>query len=501
MTCTRGLNPALLLAALAAASLAVTACDGSGRGSGELLARAGSAQFSVEEAAQLLATQNELPNQPEVAMALADLWIDYTLLAKAANRDSTLASVDLRGLVKQQMEQELVFRLREEVVQVDTSFTEEELREIFSREGPGASVRARHILVTFPQGASPAQRDSVRTFMEGLRSQLAAGADFAALAREHSEDPGSAANGGDLGFFQRGMMVAPFDSAAFSLQPGELSGIVESPYGLHVLRVEERQSPSFEENGQNFRMQYVQELIARAEREYIEGIEGPANVRVVPGALTTVRELAQRPQYPLSRRAEARPVVEFTGGRFTAGDLQEWMQAQAPALRSQIQQAPDDALEGLLGNLTRGRLLVAEAERRGLSLTREEEETLLTEARNRFVQATRALGLFGLTTEAGETMDQAIQRSVHGSLEGILSGDRDVIPLGTIAYSLRRGQNTEVFDRGVELAVTRVDELRGPSTSGFPPGLTPPAGMPPGQGMPLPPPSSAPNAPDGEGGG
>jgi peptidyl-prolyl cis-trans isomerase C len=67
------------------------------------------------------------------------------------------------------------------------------------------------------------------------------GKDFAALAKQHSQDPGSAVNGGDLGFFQPGQMVGPFNDAAFSLPIGATSDLVETNFGYHIIRVAEKQ--------------------------------------------------------------------------------------------------------------------------------------------------------------------------------------------------------------------------------------------------------------------
>lgn len=100
-------------------------------------------------------------------------------------------------------------------------------------------VRARHILLEVDEDADATVRGEKRQRLEGLLKQLKEGADFAELARANSQCP-SAAEGGDLGFFGRGQMAEPFDEAAFALQPGELSGVIETPFGLHILRVEER---------------------------------------------------------------------------------------------------------------------------------------------------------------------------------------------------------------------------------------------------------------------
>jgi len=77
--------------------------------------------------------------------------------------------------------------------------------------------------------------------MQTVLKDVTAGKDFAALAKQHSQDPGSAPNGGDLGFFEQGRMVGPFNDAAFSLKPGATSGLVETPFGYHIIRVVEKQ--------------------------------------------------------------------------------------------------------------------------------------------------------------------------------------------------------------------------------------------------------------------
>lgn len=99
-------------------------------------------------------------------------------------------------------------------------------------------VRARHILIKADAEASDDVKQAARERAERLLAQIRGGGDFAALAREHSEDPGSARKGGDLGYNPRGRMVGPFDDAQFSLEPGQVSDVVETQFGYHIIRVD-----------------------------------------------------------------------------------------------------------------------------------------------------------------------------------------------------------------------------------------------------------------------
>lgn len=98
--------------------------------------------------------------------------------------------------------------------------------------------RAAHILISVPANATQAQQDAAKSKSEQLLQQVRKNpAKFSELAKQNSQDPGSATNGGDLGFFGRGAMVKPFDDAAFSLKPGEISGLVKSDFGYHIIKL------------------------------------------------------------------------------------------------------------------------------------------------------------------------------------------------------------------------------------------------------------------------
>lgn len=105
----------------------------------------------------------------------------------------------------------------------------------------GERARASHILLRVPEQADAAAKATVKTKADDVLKQVRAGKDFAALAKQYSEDPGSAPNGGDLNYFQKGQMVGPFDQAVFSLKVGEVSGVVETQFGFHIIKVTDKQ--------------------------------------------------------------------------------------------------------------------------------------------------------------------------------------------------------------------------------------------------------------------
>ncbi len=159
----------------------------------------------------------------------------------------------------------------------------------FYQKNPGQfqqpeRVRASHILVGFPQNADEAAKKEARTKAAEILKDVKAGKDFAALAKQYSSDPGSAQQGGDLGFFQQGQMVPPFDKAAFSMKPGETSDLVESEFGVHIIRVVDRQAgravPLEEVRPQV--LQYLEGQSRQAEtQKFVEALKAKGKIEIL----------------------------------------------------------------------------------------------------------------------------------------------------------------------------------------------------------------------------
>jgi peptidyl-prolyl cis-trans isomerase C len=159
-------------------------------------------------------------------------------------------ALQTRGMTEQKLradiqEDMVVAKLIEGQLGPISAVTPAQLNDFYSKNPEqfqqAERVRASHILLQFPPNADAAAKEQVRARAADILKQVKAGQDFAALAKQHSQD-GSAAQGGDLGFFERGAMVPPFENAAFALQPNQTSELVESQFGFHIIKVTEKQA-------------------------------------------------------------------------------------------------------------------------------------------------------------------------------------------------------------------------------------------------------------------
>jgi peptidyl-prolyl cis-trans isomerase C len=224
----------------------------------------------------------EIRRLPDELRAVPAPMLRPLLLDQIITQKAIVAAARARGLDRDAEVIARVRRAEEETLQqalllreVQPLLTEEALRARFEREQAGRpqeeEIRARHILL--------ATEAEARSALAEVRRP---GADFAEVARRRSTDPG-ARNGGDLGFFKRGDMIAEFEQAAFALRPGEISPQpVRTQFGWHVIRLEERRAvpaASFEESREQLRQAAFEEGVNAA----VERIRGAARIERLDG--------------------------------------------------------------------------------------------------------------------------------------------------------------------------------------------------------------------------
>ena len=141
-------------------------------------------------------------------------------------------------------------------------------------------VRASHILIKVDPGADEAKKAEARKKIESLQTKLKKGEDFGALAKEYSEGP-SGPKGGDLGFFGRGQMVKPFEETAFAMKPGQVSDMVETNFGYHLIMVTDRTPEGtlpYEEVKDKLQQFLKQQKVQEAIAQYVETLKGKAKI-------------------------------------------------------------------------------------------------------------------------------------------------------------------------------------------------------------------------------
>ena len=220
--------------------------------------------------AQVAQIRSQFPNQQQFEQALAAQKMTVQEI-----RDDARAEISVQKLVDGEIGSKI--GVKPEAVSDFYKSNQDKFQQ-------GPRVRASHILIQVPQGADAATKQQAKAKAEGILKDLKAGKDFAAAAKENSQDPGSAPNGGDLGFFEQGQMVPQFEQAAFALKPGQMSDVVETQFGYHIIKVAEKQDgrvvPLEEAKGQI--EQYLTEQNRHAQtEEFVNALKAKAKIEIL----------------------------------------------------------------------------------------------------------------------------------------------------------------------------------------------------------------------------
>jgi len=204
---------------------------------------------------------------------------DRVLASRGFDRERLRAEL-IEGMTVQRWVQETVVPSLEVTNEMVQQFYDDNVDQMVAPE----AVRVSHLLVGVPRDADEATRTASRQKAEALRARIAGGEDLAAVAREASDDRGSAERGGELGWVQRGQTVPAFEEAAFSLAPGTLSPLVESPFGYHVLRVSEKRAEkklTVDEARPQIDAMLKQRLLEIRVRDTVQELAGKAKIEIL----------------------------------------------------------------------------------------------------------------------------------------------------------------------------------------------------------------------------
>jgi peptidyl-prolyl cis-trans isomerase C len=215
---------------------------------------------------QMAGIKKRFPNEEEFKKAMASMG-----LTEEEVRTQIRRGLAIRGLIDQKVANSIV------ITDEETKAYYDENPQFFKQP---EQVKASHILIKVEPTADDAAKAAARKKIEDIRKKLTDGSDFAELAKEYSEGP-SAPKGGDLGYFRRGQMVKAFEDTAFSMKINEVSGLVETRFGYHLIKVYDKkpeQTIAYAEVKDRIAQRLKQEKIQKAAKAYVENLKKDAKI-------------------------------------------------------------------------------------------------------------------------------------------------------------------------------------------------------------------------------
>lgn len=442
----------------------------------EAAARANREVLSVDRLADWAGNGKQVPMQQEALYRLCKVWIDYTLFSRALASGRSLDDSAMVAAAMWPLFSQLKWdRFHERIAAARVEFTP---KQVDSAYAGGKARLFQHILLQVPPSAPPDVAEQKRRTIEDLRRQIAAkrGANFTQLAAQYSEDPGSKERGGFLGVSEFGdPLVQEFKDAAWALEPGDISPVVRSAFGFHIIR-----RPPVAEVRDIFRFSLADRLGAHADSLLVDSLTIARHFELASGALEAAREAVQDLDVV---RASDKVLVRFRGGSFRVKDLVRWLYSLEPQTAQAIATAPRDRLEQFLRLVAQRHLLLVLADSAGVEPTAEEWQFAKAQHDSGVSLLRNALRLTPdvLRDSAATDTDRLRLASTRVSeyLDRVVQGRAQFLPMPPfLSWALREESSWEIDQAGVRLALERAKTMRSArdSAAGPPPALQPAPG-------------------------
>ena len=451
-------------------------------------ASAGPAKLTAERLGSIMAGAKGMKASREAGEYVAGVWVDYSLFAQAVARGQVLNDSST-----------IATAMWPEITETRANHWHDTLVARRGSVGPNAAdslyngndVRVfQHILIRVSPNATPEEQAKARKQAEAALARVKSGTDFGKVAQQVSQD-GSAQDQGFLPPSRRGQMVAAFDTVAWKLAPGQVSGIVMSPFGFHIIR----RPP--EAAVRDRLIQYVQASAStELDSAYLSGLATAHKVDIKKDAPANMRNAAAD---PAASAHSTTVLASWEGGRLTVADFLRWASVGGPQLLGQVAQAKDDQLTNFARVLSQNVLLLGQADSAKIQLAPEEWAGMQQAYRGQLDTLKMDMGLgqdVSDTTAPEAQRLKVAEMKVHDYFDALVAGKTTLRPLpATLGAVLReRGQykiNQAGVDRAVQLAMAKkaqADSANGPTNPGQrlrpAPGPAPVPGAAPGQAAP-----------------
>lgn len=458
----------------------------------DVAAEAGGQRLTPERLGQIMNSGKGVRPNREAANFVSNVWVDYALFAQAVATGKL--PLDSAGVAK---------AVWPELAELRGSHWHDTLVARRSKIGPheadsvykGDQVRVlQHILFRVAPNATPEIRNVAHKKAEGALAKVKGGADFGAVAAQVSEDPGSKADKGFLPPSPKGRFVPAFDSVGWALAPGAVSGVVETPFGYHIIK-----RPAGEAVRDRLTTYLLQSAGTRLDSLYMDSLATKANIKVARGAAQAMRAASLDPEG--SRRSD-KTLTKFNGGELTVAEFLRWLQALPPQYAGQLKQADDSMLTQFAKVLSQNVLLLRQADSAKIQVTPTEWKAMQANYRSQLDTLRLEMGLdtAGLwdSTVAKTDRNKVAAAKVEQYFDRLVSGKSRLRPLpSALAGVLRDRFDYRIYDSGIKRAVELAvaDSKKTDSTKVSPPPTGEEEGLKPAPG-PAPVPGVAPSGGD-----
>lgn len=460
--------PAVLT--LGAAALLAVACDSSDP---NVAATAGGQQLTADKLGEVIGN-SQGPLEKDFARTLAEMWVNFQLAGEAAAKNDTITDkkdmdYGLWSFIENAKTQKFGEEIRKTWKPVDTGCN----AECLYNKGDMV-LSARHILIAASDGSqeragpavTPEQRTAAENKAKAILAQATSLAGFNSQVSK-TEEPGGAANKGDLGVFVPQQMVPEFTKGVLATKPGEVAkDLVRTGFGYHIIY-----RPAYAEIKDKVEADLNKYPMVLAESIYTAKLDSNAKVKVNANAPVTIRAIARN---TLGYANDNAAIAEYNGGKLTNAKLADIMNAMPP--QQQIRQnilrpeIPDSQLVNFIKLLVRGQLIVKGADSAKIALDTAEMSNLYMGFRTNL---TGAWNLMGVDPKA--LSDSAKSEADRAKLAGTRVSTyfdklvKNEVGFADIAYPvvrvLQKKYKYTVSDAGLDKALEKAKAVRGSADS------------------------------------
>jgi parvulin-like peptidyl-prolyl isomerase len=454
------------------AVLVVAGCSDVFSTRADVVATAADHELTAEQLGNWLSRIKGLNINADAAEFLANVWLDYTLIAEAVAQGTLPEdSASVAAVMWPDVAEIKADRWYDHLIASRNPLTEASADSVYASD----SIRIfQHVLFSVAPSATESIRQATRAEARRVMNEARRGANFAALAAEYSGDPSSRNEGGYLPPSPRGSFVAQFDSAGWLLDEGEISGLVFTTFGIHIIK-----RPSRDEVRRPL-LDWLRELAEqRLDSIYLIELGERKNLRVSSNAPALMRQSLDDERGMLNSR---KSLASYDGGDFTVADFLRWMPALGPTAARQVRVAADEQLTELALQLGRNRLILNQADSAGMTLN-ELQWLGIKQKYDASIDTLRLLLRLGddvsNTTITAAQRSQVVRLKIDGYFDRVAAGQAALMaPPPALPHVLRSRESYNVSMDGVHRA-TEVANERVEQRGKAPSPLQPAPGGPP----------------------